>query len=242
MFDDIPQEKMNKKEGAEQDTQPTPQATSPLEKPSAVEAGALQPKGQGGSSVEDIFEGVATGGDGGQRQTSESSAHPLPEKNEGAKSKVLIALLAILVVVLLVTGGVFAYFQFFGGQDTPADGQMEEHDTTQLPNGGGQMEEEQDTSVQPTVPTQPTTPTTPTQPDSDGDGLTDEQEQILGTDPELVDTDEDGLLDQEEVQNYNTNPLNPDTDGDGFTDGTEVANGYNPNGEGTLLEQQETEQ
>ena len=41
--------------------------------------------------------------------------------------------------------------------------------------------------------------------DSDGDGLTDEEEMRLGTDP-----------------------LNPDTDGDGFPDGLEVALGSNP--------------
>jgi hypothetical protein len=41
--------------------------------------------------------------------------------------------------------------------------------------------------------------------DSDGDGLTDEEERRLGT-----------------------NPFNPDTDGDGYPDGLEVALGSNP--------------
>ncbi|MFZ3073691.1 MAG: hypothetical protein WA093_00960, partial [Minisyncoccales bacterium] len=43
------------------------------------------------------------------------------------------------------------------------------------------------------------------QKDTDGDGLTDGQEILLGI-----------------------NPLNPDTDGDGILDGDEIANGYNP--------------
>ncbi|MDD5109938.1 MAG: hypothetical protein PHI63_01830 [Patescibacteria group bacterium] len=47
--------------------------------------------------------------------------------------------------------------------------------------------------------------------DTDGDGLTDQQEQMLGTDPN-----------------------NPDTDGDGYSDGNEVKNGYNPLGSGKL--------
>jgi len=47
--------------------------------------------------------------------------------------------------------------------------------------------------------------------DSDLDGLTDEQERILGTDPN-----------------------NPDTDGDGVSDGDEVKAGRNPLGSGTL--------
>jgi hypothetical protein len=70
--------------------------------------------------------------------------------------------------------------------------------------------------------------------DSDGDGLSDEEEYKLGTDPFNPDTDGDGLSDREEVMIYKTDPLNPDTDGDGYSDGEEVKNGFNPNGEGRL--------
>ena len=58
--------------------------------------------------------------------------------------------------------------------------------------------------------------------DSDGDGLTDDYERQIGTDPFDPDTDDDGLTDGEEVLTYKTNPLNPDTDGDGLKDGEEV--------------------
>jgi len=58
--------------------------------------------------------------------------------------------------------------------------------------------------------------------DSDGDGLTDEEEASLGTDPFNKDTDGDGLTDYEEVKVYKTDPLNKDTDFDGLTDGDEV--------------------
>ena len=84
--------------------------------------------------------------------------------------------------------------------------------------------------------------------DSDGDGLTDEEEAVLGTDPTNPDTDGDGLEDGQEVANgldpldatdagadsdedgltnaeelaLGTDRLNPDTDGDGFIDGLEV--------------------
>ncbi|MDD4016465.1 MAG: outer membrane beta-barrel protein [Kiritimatiellae bacterium] len=58
--------------------------------------------------------------------------------------------------------------------------------------------------------------------DSDGDGLTDEEEAKLGTDPFNKDTDGDGLTDGDEVKVYKTNPLNPDTDFDGLKDGEEV--------------------
>ena len=58
--------------------------------------------------------------------------------------------------------------------------------------------------------------------DSDGDGLTDDEEAKLGTDPLNKDTDSDGLTDGDEVKVYKTNPLNPDTDFDGLKDGPEV--------------------
>ncbi|GIV51966.1 MAG: hypothetical protein KatS3mg038_2487 [Candidatus Kapaibacterium sp.] len=58
--------------------------------------------------------------------------------------------------------------------------------------------------------------------DSDNDGLTDLEEEQLGTDPYNPDTDGDGLKDGEEVKVYRTDPKNPDTDGDGLKDGAEV--------------------
>jgi hypothetical protein len=58
--------------------------------------------------------------------------------------------------------------------------------------------------------------------DTDGDGLTDDEERILGTDPLLADTDSDGLSDGEEVNTYLTDPLNSDTDNGGVSDGQEV--------------------
>lgn len=72
--------------------------------------------------------------------------------------------------------------------------------------------------------------------DSDSDGLTDEEEVLKGTNPQLADTDADDLTDYEELMIWQTNPLNPDSDGDTYSDGTEVRSGYNPNGEGKLLE------
>lgn len=58
--------------------------------------------------------------------------------------------------------------------------------------------------------------------DTDGDGLSDEHERKLGTNPNLSDTDGDGLTDPEEVNEYSTDPTKSDTDGDGLTDYEEV--------------------
>lgn len=64
--------------------------------------------------------------------------------------------------------------------------------------------------------------------DADGDGLTDDDETLLGLDAFSSDTDGDGIGDRSEIEAaYGaTDPLNPDTDGDGLLDGTEA---FGPN-------------
>ena len=65
--------------------------------------------------------------------------------------------------------------------------------------------------------------------DTDGDGLADETERGIGTDPYNPDTDGDGLTDGEEVLTYGTDPKNPDSDWDALKDGPEVkTHGTNP--------------
>ncbi|MEZ4235856.1 MAG: hypothetical protein R3F59_06775 [Myxococcota bacterium] len=60
--------------------------------------------------------------------------------------------------------------------------------------------------------------------DTDGDGLSDNDERTLGTDRFDPDTDGDGLLDGEEVNVTFTDPLDPDTDGDGIGDAADLDN------------------
>ena len=65
--------------------------------------------------------------------------------------------------------------------------------------------------------------------DSDGDGLADELETALGTDPLLPDSDADGVGDSDEIDFYGTDALDPDTDGDGLDDAEELlADATNP--------------
>jgi hypothetical protein len=64
--------------------------------------------------------------------------------------------------------------------------------------------------------------------DIDGDGLTNQQEAALGTNPGNPDSDGDGLSDGQEVNVNGTNPLMFDTDGDGLSDGLEIVYGTNP--------------
>ncbi len=64
--------------------------------------------------------------------------------------------------------------------------------------------------------------------DSDNDGLSDDDEKKLGTDPSKADTDGDSLADGAEVNKYKSDPLKKDTDGGGVEDGAEVQRGSDP--------------
>lgn len=71
--------------------------------------------------------------------------------------------------------------------------------------------------------------TNPNNPDTDGDGISDGDEVfIYGTDPRKWDTDSDLLPDGDEIFVYGTDPTNPDTSGDGILDGVAVLQGLNP--------------
>jgi hypothetical protein len=73
---------------------------------------------------------------------------------------------------------------------------------------------------------------------SDGDGLSDTLEEMVGTDPLNSDTDGDGLTDYQELDwdgdpsaydvGLDTNPLSADSDSDGIIDGIESQAGTNP--------------
>ncbi len=71
--------------------------------------------------------------------------------------------------------------------------------------------------------------TDPKNPDTDGDGLNDgEEDQTYKSNPLKQDTDGDMLSDYEEVMTHKTSPIIPDTDKDGLNDGDEVARKTNP--------------
>ncbi|WP_397363389.1 gliding motility-associated C-terminal domain-containing protein [Olleya sp. R77988] len=125
----------------------------------------------------------------------------------------------------------------------------------------GLLDVEEITGVDdPSTPADPAGNTTdPADPDTDGDGVTDGQEALDGTDPNDecdyviasitlpidsgADCDNDGLLDVEEITGVDdpstpadpagntTDPADPDTDGDGVTDGQEALDGTDPNDE-----------
>lgn len=72
------------------------------------------------------------------------------------------------------------------------------------------------------------TESTPGFNDLDGDGISNEEERSLGSDPQRVDSDFDGLDDFVEIRKYFTSPVLVDSDGDGAWDGEEVAANTSP--------------
>jgi hypothetical protein len=149
---------------------------------------------------------------------SASPAPSMPAKN----NKRMVLILLIAVVVLLV--GALGYFVISGKIKFVNDTSLENSTN----NSNSSTVVSQSTNV-PGV-------SSDTAKDTDGDGLTDDEEKTLGTDPNKKDTDGDGLYDREEVKVYKTDPLKKDTDGDGISDGDEVKAGTNPNGSGLLLD------
>ncbi|MBU4332233.1 thrombospondin type 3 repeat-containing protein [Patescibacteria group bacterium] len=156
------------------------------------------------------------------------------------KKKIAIILLSIVIIAGLAAGGFFAYKRFFAESEPLISGEIAEPPVTEEPEAEPLIETEPEPAVELIEPEEPLEePTQPSEPvtlDNDGDGLTNEEEAVLGTNFDDPDTDGDGLPDLDEVKIYQTDPLNPDTDSDGYSDGEEVGSGYNPNGPGKLLE------
>jgi plastocyanin len=65
-------------------------------------------------------------------------------------------------------------------------------------------------------------------PDTDGDGLSNQDEIALGTNPNKIDSDKDGLDDWDEVVVRFSDPLDLDSDNDGLTDSEDVDAGASP--------------
>jgi hypothetical protein len=184
------------------------------------------------NKVEDIF---AAADSGANKIPTPGSDLTSPKFNSSNidKAKIIYALGGVLILVFAIWAIVYAL-----GKSAPANKVVNTNQATTT---------KEEPAITPSAVIENTT-TTQKLPDevnpsavaapkdSDGDGLSDDEEIKLGTNPNSPDTDNDGLTDREEVKVYGTNPLNADTDGDGYTDGDEVKGGYNPKGPGKLYQ------
>ena len=203
-----------------------------------------------------------------------SATEDLPTSKKG---KIIKIVLVVLLIVLLFSLGYLVYAKFLSGKNVNQDA-ITPATTTDITNSVVSNEStstnqdqislatdtipvSEEVTTTPTLPIVTTTPPVSNLTDTDADGLTDEEETVLGTDITKKDTDGDGLTDSEEAKVYNTDsnktdtdgdglpdydevkiyktdPLKTDTDGDTYSDGQEVKTGYNPLGAGKLTDEQ----
>lgn len=205
-----------------------------------------QKSNPGGQDAKDMFEGVPD-----NAPVRPQVPGPLPkntlleeefegEQQSGIFNKRTYIMVGVGVVLIIAIGVGVQYFfsrkNVSATPNVPADmapavntdtlGQEQQIATPPVDNS----------TNQPVIPPASEQVVQPALLDSDGDGLTDEDElKNYHTNPFQSDSDVDELSDREEVQVYKTDPNKNDSDGDTFLDGKEVQNGYNPNGTGKLL-------
>ena len=128
------------------------------------------------------------------------------------------ALLYVLLFVIVFCIALAFAAAIFGGGNIFGGGRAE----TSTPTLDPIQETQTIIALTPTLDVTAVTLTPAPGQDTDGDGLSDEQERHIGTDPNNPDTDFDLLSDGEEVLTHGTNPLDRDTDKDALVDGDEV--------------------
>lgn len=167
-----------------------------------------------------------------------------PESGSGNLKRALVLGGLVLALAAIVGGGWYGYKKFSQQEPLSADQATNTDAAGNDAAAGQETIADQPATTNNDDPTEPATgnpaATTTGQAvraaDADDDGLSDEEEARVGTDPNSPDSDNDGLFDREEVGVYGSDPLKADTDGDGFNDGQEVKGGYNPLGWGKLFD------
>ncbi|KKT34664.1 MAG: hypothetical protein UW24_C0024G0009 [Parcubacteria group bacterium GW2011_GWA2_44_12] len=151
------------------------------------------------------------------------------------RRRLVVFVLSQIVLTLLIIIGILSY-KLLSSSQVPAQPKNDfrtepvevppQEPVQELENAQNKVPDEPASAKEEAVPLPPPSP--PSSLDTDTDGLTDEEELSLGTNPRVPDTDFDGLGDFEEVKIYHTNPALKDTDGDSYLDGNEVKDGFDP--------------
>jgi len=209
-----------------------------LDSKNPVPTGNFKPAGPTPAKAEDIFSEVdnSVKPEAFKPKINDPMAPPntiIPAETIWIKNKALI--FGLIVGGLVLIFGSFIILKLMIKDNSTAAPVKEEMQNAQTQTPIQEVTEP--AKEEDTIPANQLIQSVVTEPlDTDLDGLTDEEEIFFGTDINNPDTDGDGLTDREEVKVYGTNPLQADTDGDGYTDGEEVKNGFNPKGEGKLLD------
>ncbi len=238
MFDDLNSDNSQSKQGGNNNSSVSPLVSGQRQAKISKEEANTSP-------VEDIFSEtnktekpaifqpkplIPSNNDFNNAQTGQLD--PYTGETIKAKNKTIVLALMVISLLLVAIVGAYAYKMFFANITQTAVPSEQENTS--------QVEENRFQEKAITAPANninnlnnESAPTKLVE-DTDGDGLSDIEENALGTNYLMTDTDGDGLFDREEVKVYKTDPLDTDTDKDGYADGAEVKSGYNPNGEGKL--------
>lgn len=231
-------------------TQPSAPATPPAPvEPSALDAGVLRPKTFAPTPAP-----VTVSQPAPQPQPMPVEPQPsyqrMPEEvggqvnNPGSTGKKIAISLGVIVLLLAVAGGAWAFVNMKEKSPVTPDTQTPVVLPEDTASTGGTTDANiifgddvviPDTDKQPSGGSDDASVLFGETVDTDGDGLTDAEEMQHGTDAKNWDTDSDNLSDSAELI-WKSDPLNPDTDKDGFLDGDEVKNGYSPTGPGRIFE------
>jgi|GEM_PF-3858670 hypothetical protein len=249
MFDQVsqPSNSLNKQSG-DQPKSDNPPASLPTQESPRPQSNQPKSAGTRPAQVEDMFSKtdhsmpqVATpASPGGAVGRSPDPKEDIFSSKKLGQGKSLTIILVIVLVAIVVAAGWFGWNYYQSGdaaidpsEDVADDnGYLTTDSTSNDFNTDNNLDDNGDTGAGDDI-NQVDPPEIPL--DTDSDGLSDERERELGTDPNNVDTDGDGLIDKSEVDIYKTDPNNSDTDGDGYEDGAEVINGFNPDGPGKLF-------
>jgi hypothetical protein len=161
--------------------------------------------------------------------------------NKGGFKKIATVFLVILILAGLALAGFWAYGKFFKSKPIEEGLPEDTNLNDVLEDLNDDLQKEADIQIEPDDNTpNPEDVVMIEVKDTDGDKLSDLEEETIGTNPNKVDSDFDGLSDYDEVRVYLTNPVKADSDNDGYVDGLEVQNGYDPLGPGKLNVADET--
>jgi len=153
--------------------------------------------------------------------TVDSAMPPMPVVPEATSAnKKNIVIFIILIIIILVLSATAYWFFVLRKTTTPTASPINLFEEESFDNNLTPISQKDDLPPVSNLEVQDK--------DTDGDGLYDEAELLLGTSINSSDTDNDGLSDKDEVKIYKTDPLKPDTDNDGWNDSEEINSNTDP--------------
>jgi flagellar basal body-associated protein FliL len=165
--------------------------------------------------------------------TDEEHSEMLKRDKLSKVQKIILIVITVVVLGSLIGGGVWLVFSLdLFGTKTNTNANTNTNAVTTNANTNKKTNANANTN---TVKTNTNTGSANTNATVNANANTNKTLNIITNAANTIDEDKDGLSGDQEIE-YGTDPSNADTDGDGYTDGDEVKAGYNPIGDGKLVQ------